>query len=300
MWAETTGDDPFILRCTVLLQLYRPFPVFALGDGSFSPNFFIISQDITVDDRKIVKNESPLKAGFFDGLPIFFGYFPAAVAFGLGARFAGFTLFEGTLMSLIVFAGASQFLAVSLVAASAGLVEIAAAVFLLNLRHFLMSASLALRARIPLVLRFPVAFGVTDETFSLLSFSRRALTAPYILTVEATAYLGWVSGTVTGLLAGGVVPEKLELSLGIVLYALFMALLVPEVRRYWPFGLVALFAGGVHSALRGWGVLSPGWSIVLAIAAGATAGGFFLPATAFDSDLSVGEDRQEGEGVFGE
>jgi len=260
----------------------------------------LMSQDSAVDCRKNMSTISPVKTGFFDGLPIFFGYFPAAVAFGLGARFAGFTLFEGTLMSLIVFAGASQFLAVSLVAASAGMVEIAAAVFLLNLRHFLMSASLALRTRIPLPLRFPVAFGVTDETFSLLSFSRRSLTAPYILTVEVTAYLGWVTGTVTGLLAGGVVPEKLELSLGIVLYALFMALLVPEVKRYWPFGLVALFAGGVHTVLLKGNILSPGWSIALAITIGAAAGGFFLPSGAFDSGTSSGQEGDEKEGRCGE
>ena len=218
------------------------------------------------------------RRGVLRGLPIFAGYFPCAVAFGLSAGFAGFSLKEGIMMSLIVFAGASQFMAVSLVAASAGMLEIVLATLLLNFRHFLMSASLFPRLKgrhawLPLE-----AFGVTDETYSLLSFSPDELTPPFVLGVELTAYLGWVSGTAAGLLGGDVLPGRLQQSLGIVLYALFVALLVPEIRKFWRHGLVALTAAALHSLLNAFSLLSPGWNIILSIAGGAAAGLIIIPA----------------------
>jgi len=215
--------------------------------------------------------------GLVRGLPIFAGYFPAAVAFGLAAGFAGFSLGEGLMMSLIVFAGASQFMAVSLVAASAGMVEIVLATLLLNFRHFLMSASLFYRLKGFRVWLPLEAFGVTDETYSLLSFSREELTPSFVLGVELISYLGWVSGTAVGLLGGDILPDKLQQSLGIVLYALFVALLIPEVRRFWRYGLVALSAGLIHTLFRAAGIFPAGWNIILSILAGAVSGFFFIP-----------------------
>ena len=228
------------------------------------------------------------RRGCLRGIPIFAGYFPCAVAFGLAAGYGGFSLPEGVLMSLIVFAGASQFMAVSLVAASAGMVEIVLATLLLNFRHFLMSASLfprlsGSRRWLPLE-----AFGVTDETYSLLSFSPEELSPSFVLGVELTAYLGWVSGTLVGLAGGDILPGKVQLSLGIVLYALFVALLMPEVRRHWRHGAVALIAAGVHILLSRLGGLSSGWNIILSILAGALAGTLLFSGGEPDKPGSAG------------
>jgi len=225
-----------------------------------------------------VKNRNPILLGIQTGFPLFLGYFPAAVAFGLAAGFAGFTTQEGAFMSLIVFAGASQFMTVSLVAASAGMIEIVAAVFLLNFRHLLMSASLLPKLVPSRRLWFLQAFGVTDETFSVLSFTKHKLTPGFVLAVEFLAYSGWFLGTLTGLLAGDIIPGKLQLSLGIVLYALFVVLLVPEIKVDFRYGLVALLAGGFHALLAHLSLLSSGWNIVAAIVLGSVAGAFiFFP-----------------------
>lgn len=225
-----------------------------------------------------IKNGNSIILGLKTGFPLFLGYFPAAVAFGLAAGFAGFTTGEGAMMSLIVFAGASQFMTVSLVAASAGMIEIVAAVFLLNFRHFLMSASLVPKLKPSRGLWLLQAFGVTDESFSVLSFTEHELTPSFVVAVEFIAYFGWVLGTITGLLAGDVIPGRLQLSLGIVLYALFVVLLLPEVRIDFRYGLIALFAGGIHTLLNWLAFLSAGWNIVIAIALGAVLGAFiFFP-----------------------
>ena len=83
-----------------------------------------------------------------DGLlasgPVCLGYIPIGIAFGVLAQKAGFTPFETGLMSLIVFAGSSQFIAVSMFAAGAGAASIIATTFVVNLRHLLMSSSLSL------------------------------------------------------------------------------------------------------------------------------------------------------------
>ncbi|MBN2625302.1 MAG: AzlC family ABC transporter permease [Spirochaetales bacterium] len=210
--------------------------------------------------------------GIKEGIPVLVGYFTTAVAFGLLGRNTGLLFMETVAVSLIVFAGASQFIFLSLLASGAGVTEIVITTFLVNLRHLLMSSSLAVRLERKSALLPLAAFGVTDETFAVASFGSGRITEPYMIALNTTAYLGWVSGTAAGYLAGNLLPLKLQNIMGLLLYVLFVAILTPEVRKRYSLLPVILFSGGVNWLLSLGGWMSSGWNMIAAIILGCTAG----------------------------
>ena len=212
------------------------------------------------------------------GIPIFIGYFPAAVAFGILARTTGTSLVEAMLFSIVVFAGASQFIALNLLVTGMGPVGIVLTTLLVNFRHFLMSAYLSTRIREPAVQYYlPMAFGVTDETFSVMSFTPKKLTRQFVMLLELTAYSGWVSGTLAGFVLGRFMPAVLTQSMGVALYALLLAILMPELKTSLRSFVLAVAAGLLNWFLVTVDVLPKGWSIIVCILVVASAGALFNP-----------------------
>lgn len=200
------------------------------------------------------------------GIPIFIGYFPASVAFGILAKSTGVTLWEAVLFSAVVFAGASQFIALNLLVTGMGPVGIVLTTLLVNFRHFLMSAYLATRIRETVTAWYiPLAFGITDEVFSVLSFTRNDLTRSFVLALEFSAYSGWVSGTLAGYLLGGFLPPVLTQSMGVALYALLLAILMPELKASYRSLCLAVSSGLLNWGLVAMDVLPTGWSIIVCI-----------------------------------
>ena len=214
-----------------------------------------------------------LRAGF----PIFIGYVPAAVAFGILAKGCGITLMEAFLFSAVVFAGASQFIALNLLMTGMGPAGIILTTLLVNFRHFLMSAYLSTRtADIAKRYLFLVAFGVTDEVFSVLSFKKGPLSKAYIFILQISAYSGWISGTVAGYILGGFLPEILTKSMGVALYALLLAILLPEIKRSVKILILAIASGVLNTLLIQLDILPNGWTIIVCILVVALAGSFFF------------------------
>jgi 4-azaleucine resistance transporter AzlC len=212
--------------------------------------------------------------GVTAGLPILAGYVPVAIAFGLLARDQALGVGIATASSALVFAGASQFIALQLLASGASAAQIIITTLLVNFRHFLMSGSLAEKLRLT-KLRPLIAFGVTDETFAVAS-SARAPNRPFMLGLELTAYLAWVLGTALGYQAGALLPAVVQAGFGILLYALFISMLVPQSIDHPEYALVALIAAAINTLLLFVGVESSGIRVLLAIVGGA-AGGMVLP-----------------------
>lgn len=204
--------------------------------------------------------------GIRDGIPVFIGYFPIAMAFGILARGTGLTLYETLAFSFIVFAGAAQFIAVGMIAAGVGGLEIVIATLFLNFRHFLMSASLSSKMTIDHgFLRPMISFFVTDESFSVASFADGHLRERYIIPMQLMAYLGWGIGTGVGFVLGSVLPPLLQQAMEIGLYVMFVALLVPEMKKSSKAILLSLLAGGMNTFLRNVAGIAQGWSIVVTI-----------------------------------
>jgi len=207
-----------------------------------------------------------VREGFVAGIPIVIGYFPVAMAFGLLAKTVNVSLQDSFFFSLLVFAGASQFMAIDLIKAGIATVDIVLATFLLNLRHLMMSASLAVRLKeIKKGWLAFIAFGITDESFSVASMKKGTLSVPFLLTLQGIAYIAWVSGTITGYLLGSVLPVTLQNSLGVGLYAMFTAILVPEIKKSLSVLFLSVLSGVIYISLDYFKLLPSGWNLIIAI-----------------------------------
>ncbi len=178
-------------------------------------------------------------------------------------------------MSFIVYAGASQFMAADMIVQGLSYGSIILATFLLNLRHMMMSASLSLdlkeidRKYIPLV-----AFAITDETFSLISFSKEKLSLPYVLTLFYSAHTVWWLGSLIGFLVGEILPQSLQSSLSIGLYAMFSGLLFSQVEANRKILSIALISMGIYFIIYKFQIMGSGWDIILAIIAASALGSY--------------------------
>lgn len=224
-----------------------------------------------------VSNQDAFRSGMRAGIPVAVGYIPIAIAFGLLAKSFDMPNIITLAMSFFIFAGASQFIGVQLIMAGSMYWEIVLTTFILNLRHFLMSASLSQRIETTSN-RFlaAIAFGVTDETFSVASTRDEATRGHFVLGLNLIAFFAWNVGTWIGVFLAFGLPQSVQASMGIALYAMFIGLLVPSLTRK-PVIVVATIAV-VTQAVLYWGMapfipLSPGLSIIIAtiVAAGAGA-----------------------------
>jgi 4-azaleucine resistance transporter AzlC len=199
------------------------------------------------------------------------GYVPIGLAFGVLAQKAGLGLIQIGLMSLLVFAGSSQFIAVSMLDAGASAAAIIATTFMVNLRHLLMSSSLAVylagKSRLLLSL---FAYGITDESYAvnLGRFRSGPWTLDQALALNHTANAAWLLSTVAGGFGGQFIPAG-AFGIDFALTAMFICLLVYQLRDLRSV-FTALVAGFLAVVLA---VLTPGnLYIVLAAVLAATAG----------------------------
>lgn len=200
-------------------------------------------------------------------LPIAIGYIPIAIAFGLLAKSVGIPSYVSFLMSLLIYAGASQFIGINLIVLGASWWEIVVTTFILNLRHFLMTATLAqkLEAQASKKWRMLLSFGITDETFSVSSFqNRQSLTRYFLLGLNTIAFVSWNIGTWLGLFGASGLPETVKSSMGIALYVMFIGLLVPQVKKSKAALFVAVAAIIINFVMSCLPAVSNGCSIIVA------------------------------------
>lgn len=174
------------------------------------------------------------KKGIQKGIPIAFGYIPIGIAFGMMANTANLPIYIIIMMSFCVYAGASQFMAVGLITQGVSSIEIIMTTFIVNSRHFLMSSSLTHKffKNIDKKHFKFLAFGITDETFAVHSMTKnKDLNKEIVYGVNLVAYLSWVLSTIIGILMGEILPSIIQSSMGISLYAMFIALLIPNIKN---------------------------------------------------------------------
>jgi 4-azaleucine resistance transporter AzlC len=214
--------------------------------------------------------------GIKTGFPIALSYFPIAIAFGALAVQSHLTWVEATLMSLIVYAGASQFVGISMLLAGAGAAQIITTTLFLNMRHLIMSLVVNDQMRdYPQGWKNLLSFGITDETFAMLTLGgsdeiQDQLSPFYTAGLMGIAYLGWVAGTALGALGASFIPSEITTAMTVGLYGLFIGLLVPPARKSLSFAGIALASMMLNTLLGQ--VLDSGWAIVLATVGAASLG----------------------------
>lgn len=171
--------------------------------------------------------------GIVDGLPICLGYLSVSFAFGIFAIENGLTVWEAVLISMTNVTSAGQLAGVPIIAAAGTLAELAITQAVINLRYSLMSVSLSQRLgkSIKLIDRFIIAFVNTDEVFAVASSKKERLSKSYMYGLILTPYIGWSTGTFLGATAGNILPKIIVSSLGIAIYAMFIAIVIPEAKR---------------------------------------------------------------------
>ncbi|QKY68488.1 AzlC family ABC transporter permease [Lentibacillus sp. CBA3610] len=232
-----------------------------------------------LDKQKSSPAIQMVRRGIAVGFPIMLGYLPISITYGVLAKQAGMSVTELTSMSVMVFAGASQLMAANMIAVGAGAVEIVVATFVLNFRHFVMSLSFMNRLRgFGIKWKLPLSMGLTDETFAVSSLHKNEAKmekgAYFYLALILTAYFAWVAGSFLGGILGEVIPEQLSQSMGIALYAMFIGLLIPSVKKEWRVGVVAVIAMLINLMCSQF--MSEGWAIVFGTVLGGLSGVFLL------------------------
>ena len=226
----------------------------------------------TAPSTRATSGREGWQSGLTLAAPIVLGYVPIGFAYGILAQKAGLSTLSTLLMSLLVHAGSSQLIAVGLFAAETSVWSIIATTFVVNLRHMLMSAAVSpyfKRWRRPELAAF--AYQLTDETFAVHSvrFASGTIDKAEAFTINVTAQASWILGGWLGTMAGQIVTDVKSLALDYALPALFVALLVLQIKDRVQIG-VALLAGLMAVGLSLAGVDQ--WHVIAATLAGATYG----------------------------
>lgn len=182
--------------------------------------------------------------GIVDGLPICFGYLSVAFAFGIFAVENGLTAIQAVLISMTNVTSAGQLAAVPIIAGGGTLIELAVTQLIINLRYSLMSVSLSqkMKKSVGFLDKLVIAFVNTDEVFAVASGNEGRVGKKYLYGLILTPYIGWSFGTILGAVAGDILPEIVISSLGIAIYSMFVAIVVPPMKKSKPTALCVLVA----------------------------------------------------------
>ena len=210
--------------------------------------------------------------GVRKGIPVLIGFLPVAISYAIAATAGGMSAGETVGMSAAVFAGASQIMAAEMIAGGAGALAIIMATLTLNLRHIIMSTCVFKKLRTKnWLIRILTGFGVTDETFAIFTTEPEEKSDGYfMLGLISISYGSWVAGALIGVLLQRAMPDSLSRSFGIALYALFIALIVPDIKKSLRLFLTVLMTVAINTGLSF--LIEKSWAVIIATLLGAVLG----------------------------
>jgi len=232
--------------------------------------------------------------GFRDGVPIGLGYLSVSFTFGMMAARGGLTIAQAVFISMTNVTSAGQLAGLNLILAGAPMLEVALTQFVINLRYALMSLSLSqkLDGSMTTLHRMLFSFCNTDEVFAVASGQRGAVGRRYLYGLIAAPYAGWALGTFLGAAAGTLLPDMLRDALGVAIYAMFVAIVVPPSKHSRPVRLAVILSAALSCAmyyLPGLSGVSGGFAIIIcAVAVSAFCAKFFpIPQTVEEEESAA-------------
>ena len=198
-------------------------------------------------------NNNEYRVGVNRGLPVGMGYFSVSFGFGAMAVSQGLKTLDAVLISATNLTSAGQFAGLTLIVAAATLWEMVLTQLVINSRYALMSLALSQRMgeKIGLLPRLLIAFFNTDEIFALAMAREAPLTVPFLLGLGTLPFIGWTLGTLCGALAGSILPLSIRTALGVMLYGMFIAIVVPPAKKNRDI-FVAVVLALIFSSLFSW------------------------------------------------
>lgn len=208
------------------------------------------------------------RRGLRDGIPICLGYLSVSFTFGMMATNGGLPVWFSVVISMTNLTSAGQFAGTAIIIAAGSLIELAVTTFIINIRYMLMSLSLSQKVdpKMSLAARFAIAFGITDEIFAVSMQQKERINTKYFTGLILTPYFGWALGTFLGAGAAQLLPESARGALGIAIYGMFLAIIIPPARKSKAIFFTIAVAAGLSCVFRYVpfiNQLSAGWVIII-------------------------------------
>ena len=215
-------------------------------------------------------------------MPVGIGYFSVSFGFGAMAVAQGLTIWQAILISASNLTSAGQFAGLTVITAGAAILELILTQLVINSRYALMSLALGQRfgPKVGTGRRMLAAFFNTDEVFALSMAQGKALTPGFFVGAGIVAALGWISGTAMGAVAGSLLPESVRMALGVMLYGMFIAIVVPQAKAEKSLlvcTVLALILSCLFAWLPGLNQISGGLAIVICTVLAASACALLFP-----------------------
>lgn len=220
--------------------------------------------------------------GFKKGFPIGLGYIPVSFTFGFMAVSGGLPAWIAVFISMSNLTSSGQFAGTQLILAGASYLEIAVTTLIINIRYSLMSLSLSqkLVSKTSVLHRLLFSFGITDEIFAVASMEKEQIDHVFMYGLITLPFIGWTAGTVLGAFSTGILPDSLKGAMGIALYAMFIALIIPPSKHSRPVLIIVLISIAITCIIKYLPILSfisSGFRIIIASVLAAGIGTFLFP-----------------------
>ena len=220
--------------------------------------------------------------GIKDGSAIGIGYFSVSFTFGLAAVSSGLCWWQALLVSMVNMTSAGQFAGITVMASVGSYLEMAVSQFVINLRYALMSISLSQKvdSRFRAGRKLILGFANTDEIFAVAMSREGEVGSRYFAGLALLPYLGWSLGTLVGAVCGNMLPKRLGDALGLAIYGMFIAIVVPAMKkdsRILKMGILAVLLSCCIYYIPIFQNISEGFSIIICAVAASAAGAAFFP-----------------------
>ncbi len=242
----------------------------------------------------MLKQAYSYREGLRDGVPIGLGYLSVSFGFGIAVVSAGLHPLIALLISMTNETSAGQVAGLSIILAAGPLLEMALTQLIINVRYSLMAISLSQRLdkSFSTPWRMLLSFSITDEIFAVASTKRERVGVRYFSGLATAPYIGWAAGTILGALAGTLLPSIIRNSLGLMLYGMFIAIIIPPARRERGILFAVCMAVGLSCILYYvpfFDFLSSGFSLIISAVIAAALAACIFPIASHEEEVDTDE-----------
>ena len=245
---------------------------------------------------------SAFRKGITDGIPIGLGYLAVSFSFGILAVAGGLNVWQATLISMTNVTSAGQFAGLTIMLSGGSYIEMIISQFVINLRYSLMSISMSQHIDKSMNLPRKLFYGIfhTDEIFAVGMGRPEKLNHKYFLGVIIAPYIGWSLGTFLGAVCGEILPSMITSALGVALYGMFIAIVVPPMKHSYKISIVVAIAIALSLCFNFIPVLkniSSGFAIIICAVVASIFGAFVFPVEEEKKENAANNGDTKGESV---
>jgi predicted branched-subunit amino acid permease len=232
--------------------------------------------------------------GAYHGIPIALGYLSVSFGFGILAVKSGLSILSAAIISITNLTSAGQVAGVGIIATGGTILEMILTQLIINIRYALMALSLSqkLDNSFNTPKRLIASYGITDEIFAVAAARKEPLTPSFLYGLILLPYFGWAGGTLLGAVMGNILPVALRDALGIAIYGMFLAIVLPPARKQKGILVCALASAGMSLLLNCFPLLSPGFAVIVCAALASVIAALFFP-TPEEGRENRTDDREE-------